>query len=293
MASGTISELWRYPVKSMRGERIAQSAVTQKGIVGDRAYALVDVQSGKVCSAKHPRLWGHLLGCQAWYRSPPGGLEPAPVVIQLPDGSETGSLDPEVDLRLSALAGRTVRLTTVAPEGNAYLAVWPDGVMPDDYLAQVKVPGDEDEGTLTELVNAVAAPPGTFFDVAALHAVTLPTLRRLDELQPSSRFDVDRFRPNVVLEGDLRPFGENEWSGRTLRLAEHVTAPVLIPTMRCIMTTLAQDGLPRDNEILRTVSRYNRVDIPGLRKWSCVGAYANVMDAGRVNVGDRWSLDPG
>src|SRR5581483_5764525 len=135
MAYGTIAELWRYPVKSMGGERVEESEVTEAGLVGDRAYAVVDAESGKVGSAKHPRLWGQLLQCQARYVSPPAGRSPAPVAIRLPDGRETGSEDIDVDGRLSALFGRPVRLTTIAPEGNSYLAVWPDGVMPDEYLS--------------------------------------------------------------------------------------------------------------------------------------------------------------
>lgn len=288
MATGTIAQLWRYPVKSMRGEQVEASEVTEAGMVGDRAYAVVDAESGKVGSAKHPRLWGQLLQCQARYLAAPGEKDPAPIAIQLPDGSETGSEDLEVDRRLSALFGRPVRLTTIAPEGNSYLAVWPDGVMPDEYLAQVAVTGDEDEGALTELVNAVAAPAGTFFDVAALHLVTLASLRRMSELQPDSRFEVARYRPNVVLAGEAAPFAENDWTGRTVRLGPHVSASVLIPTMRCIMTTLPQGDLPRDNETLRAVSRHNRIEIQGLGKWSCLGAYATVANSGPVATGDRW-----
>lgn len=291
MPTGTIAELWRYPVKSMRGEQVAESEVTEAGLTGDRAYAVVDAESGKVGSAKHPRLWGRLLQCQARYLAAPSGGDPAPVGIRLPDGTETGSDDPEVDGRLSSFVGRPVRLTTVAPEGNSYLAVWPDGVMPDEYLAQVRIAGDEDEGTLTQLANAMAAPAGSFFDVAALHLVTQASLRRLRELQPISRFEVERFRPNVVLEGDTAPFDENEWTGSTVHLGDDVTSPVLIPTMRCIMPTLTQgDDLPKDNETLRTLSRHNRIEIPGLGRWSCLGAYAGVATGGRVSVGSGWTV---
>lgn len=289
MATGTITELWRYPVKSMRGEQIPDSEVTEAGLAGDRRYAVVDAETGKVGSAKHPRLWGRLLECEARYVSPPAGAEPAPVAIALPDGTETGSHDPDVDAKLTTLLGRAVRLTTVAPEGNSYLAVWPDDVMPDEYLSQVKVAGEEAEGTLTALTNAVAAPAGTFFDVAALHLATRATLRHLEESHPSGRFDVARFRPNVVLDGGTAPFAENDWTGTTVQLGAEVNATVIIPTMRCIMITLPQGDLPRDNAILRTVSTLNRIEIQGLGRWSCVGAYAGVAAGGRVAVGDDWS----
>lgn len=288
--SGTIAELWRYPVKSMRGERVDEAFVTEAGLAGDRSYAVVDAGSGKVGSAKHPRLWGQLLHCEARYPTPPAPGATAAVAVRLPDGTETGSDDPEVDRRLSALLGRPVRLTAVAPEGNSYLAVWPAGVMPDEYLAQVAIGGNEDDGNLTELANAAAAPPGTFFDVAALHLLATSTLRHLGDLQPASRFDVARYRPNVLLDGDLEPFAENGWTAMTARLGPQVAASVLIPTMRCIMTTLAQADLPRDNETLRTLSRYNRIEIPGLGKWSCAGAYATVSTSGRVATGEEWTV---
>ena len=285
----TVAELWRYPVKSMQGERVDAAEVTESGFAGDRTYAVIDPATGKVGSAKHPRVWGALLQCAARYASAPIPGAPLPsVVITLPDGSETASDDPAVDERLSAVFGRPVQLTTVAPEGNAYLAVWPDfeGVMPDDVREQSKVEGSEADGTLTGLGLAVAAPPGTFFDVSTLHVLTTSTLRHLGELEPNSRFAVERYRPNIVIDSDGEPFAENGWSGGTLQFGTDLTAAVIIPTMRCIMTTLAQGDLPRDNEILRTLTRHNRIEIPGLGTWSCVGSYAAVTAPGRVQVGD-------
>jgi uncharacterized protein len=290
----SVAELWRYPVKSMQGERVEVSDVTDAGFTGDRAYAVIDPASGKVGSAKHPRLWGALLQCKARYLAAPtvGARLPA-VSITLPDGDETGSEDPDVDDRLSALFGRPVQLTTVAPAENSYLAVWPeiDGVMPSDFREQSALKGDEAEGTLTGLSLAMASPPGTFFDVAALHVLTIATLRRLGEVQPTSRFAVERYRPNIVIDSTAEPFSENDWSGTSVRFGGVLTASVLLPTMRCIMTTLGQGELPRDNEVLRTVTRHNRIDIPGLGTWSCVGAYAAVTTPGTVQIGDEFLVD--
>ena len=289
-----VAELWRYPVKSMRGERIDASAVSDVGLTGDRAYAVVDAETGKVGSAKHPRLWSALLQCEARFTQlPDAGAPLPPVTITLPGGDETGSADPDVDDRLSAVLGHPVRLTTGAPVGNSYLAVWPrmEGVVPDDFREQSAVEGDEQEGTVTDLSLALAATPGTFFDVSALHVVTTATLDHLGALAPGSRFAVERYRPNIVIEGAGDPFAENGWSGAALHVGDALTATVLLPTMRCIMTTLAQGDLPRDNEVLRTLTRHNRVEIPGLGTWSCVGAYAAVSEPGRVQVGDEVALD--
>jgi uncharacterized protein YcbX len=289
----TVAELWRYPVKSMRGERVDAADVGELGLVGDRKFAIVDVGTGKVGSAKHPRLWGALLQCHARYVAAPSAESPGPVSITLPDGSETGSEDPDVDARLSEVFGRPVQLTTVAPEGNSYLAVWPemDGVIPDDFRDQNTVDGDEPNGTVTDLGLALAA-PGTFFDVSALHVVTRATLEHLGELAPDSRFAVERYRPNIVVDGASAPFSENSWSGAGLRFGPTLSAAGLIPTMRCIMTTLAQGELPRDNEVLRTLTRHNRIEIPGLGTWSCVGAYATVTSPGPVQLGDEVVIEP-
>ncbi len=289
MDGARVTEVWRYPVKSMRGERVEAARVGESGLGGDRVYAVLDVESGKVGSAKHPRLWADLLRCSArCVDEPEAGAAPR-VVITLPDGAETGSDDPGVDDRLSAVFGRPVRLVTVAPEGSTYLAVWPDidGVIPDDFKQQNQVAGDEADGTLTDLGLALASPPGTFFDVSALHVVTEATLRRLGEVAPESRFAVERYRPNLVLDAGDEPFAENGWSGSALTVGDELQALVLLPTMRCIMTTLAEGDLPRDANVLRTVAAQNRIEIPGLGTWSCVGAYAAVTASGDVRVGDE------
>jgi MOSC N-terminal beta barrel domain len=68
---GAVKTLWRFPVKSMRGEQLDAADVTEAGLVGDRAYALVDTETGKVLSGKTPRLGSRLLGCRAAFVEPP------------------------------------------------------------------------------------------------------------------------------------------------------------------------------------------------------------------------------
>ena len=148
--------------------------------------------------------------------------------------------------------------------------------MPAEFRDQTAIAGNESEGTLTDLALALASPAGSFFDVSALHIVVRPTLRHLGELEPTSRFAVERYRPNIVVDTEDEPFAENNWTGTSMRFGDELTASVLFPTMRCIMTTLPQGDLPRDNNVLRALTRHNRIDIPGLGTWSCVGAYATV-----------------
>src|ERR671931_1643899 len=85
---GTIVALWRYPVKSMMGEELNASAVTTRGLLGDRTYALVDRSDGKVASAKNPRKWPQLFDYRAAFVEPPRpGASLPPVRITLPDGA--------------------------------------------------------------------------------------------------------------------------------------------------------------------------------------------------------------
>ncbi|MFD0350678.1 MOSC N-terminal beta barrel domain-containing protein [Kitasatospora aburaviensis] len=94
---GTVGELWRYPVKSMLGERLPAADVTDRGIDGDRRHALLDPHTGRVASAKNPRLWRNLLSLTA-------ATTADGVRITDADGTELG---PE---GLSAAVGRPVAL---------------------------------------------------------------------------------------------------------------------------------------------------------------------------------------
>ena len=68
---GSVVSLWRYPVKSMMGEELNAAEVTQRGVLGDRAYALFDPSTGKVVSAKNPRKWANLFDFRARFVDPP------------------------------------------------------------------------------------------------------------------------------------------------------------------------------------------------------------------------------
>jgi len=285
-ADATVAALWRYPVKSMGGEALDTAVVGTAGVVGDRAYAVVG--DGLVGSAKHPRKWGRLLQMQAWYLEEPApGAPPPPVAIRLPDGEVVRSDSPGCDRALSAALGRSVGLVTAGGERGHYEALWPDieGLIPDEFRATVSLGTEESGDTLSRLPLAVMAPGGALVDVAPLHLMCSSTLDELRRLEPGPDFDPRRYRPNVLVDGSGSGFAENGWTGRRLCLGE-VEASVSMPTMRCVMTTLAQPGLEADRRILQAAARHNRVEIAGEGTWSCVGAYAGVEVGGRLGVGD-------
>src|SRR4030095_14061 len=106
---GTLNSVWRFPVKSMRGESLDQVEVTPRGLAGDRAFALIEVDTGKVVSAKSVRHFPDVLNFRASFVSAPqSGYDLPPVQIDFPDGTSVRSDSPDVDQRLSAWFQRKV-----------------------------------------------------------------------------------------------------------------------------------------------------------------------------------------
>jgi uncharacterized protein YcbX len=293
----TISALYRYPVKSMLGESLSRAVLDERGVVGDRAYAVLDVESGIIASAKVPKRWAKLLAFSAAYAGEPVPGEAAPpVVITFPDGSTRRSDDPDIDQALSDVLGREVRLITTPPDSSKFEELWVDieGVeradLAPEKIIDATTSRQEDTGEAISSFDVAAfAPPGRFYDLAAMHVITEATLQRLRELAPESDFDPRRYRPNVVLADTAPGFVENDWPGREMTLGDGVRLAYTFQTMRCVMTTMAQEDLPEDRNTLRTVAKNNRIDItkPEVAgKWACAGVYADVSAGGEVAVGD-------
>ncbi|ANY08590.1 MOSC domain-containing protein [Pseudonocardia sp. HH130630-07] len=296
----TVVSLHRYPVKSMLGETVSRSTVTGRGLLGDRAFAVHDVESGTVASAKVPRLWARLLEFSARFAGEPEPGRPLPEVeIRFPDGSMLRSDDPGVDTALSAVLGREVRLIAEPPEGSQFEEVWPqfddlpvDRLAPEQLIAGTTARHEDSGERVSRFDVSQFGAPGTFFDLATLHVLTESTLDRLRELAPHATFDARRYRPNIVLRGPDAGFVENDWPGAEATIGG-VGVRYSFATMRCVMTTLAQGDLESDPDTLRTVARHNRIEIPQIGGvWACAGVYADVRTDGEVAVGDEHT-EPG
>jgi uncharacterized protein len=246
------------------GEELNAAEVTARGLLGDRAYALVDRSDGKVASAKNPRKWAKLFDFRAAFAHPPCPTAPIPPVrITLPDGTMVTSEQADRDHRLSHVLGRAVTLQAAGPQTPSLEMYWPDM-----------------EGLIhREAVTDIAMPANTFFDVAVIHVFTTATLDRLRELYPQGRFAVRRFRPNLVLEvtSGERGFVENAWIGHTLAIGGEVRLQVTSSCYRCVMTTLPQSELSHDPQILRTIVQHNQAN---------AGVYAAVLQGGTLRRGD-------
>lgn len=265
--AGTVATLWRYPVKSMRGEELNAAEITLKGMAGDRAYAVIDALSGKIASAKNPKKWGRLFDCRAFLAPVQNNGHEGPLYVTFPDGAWAVGGSAELEARLSAILHRAVRLSAVVPASPHLEEYWPD------------VQGRARQNAVTD----EAMPAGTFFDSALVHLMTTSSLDALRRLYPAGRFETRRFRPNLVVTSaeTALPFLENEWINRTLVIGKDVRLTVTGPCARCVMTTLPQGDLPEDPGILRTAVQHNR---------AAVGVYATVVTPGRVVRGDRVQL---
>jgi uncharacterized protein YcbX len=285
---GSVVGLWRFPVKSMRGERLEQAELTGHGLLGDRAYALIDLATGKVVSAKSVRSFPDLFECQAAFIEPPrAGDELPPVRVTLPDGTTVTSDSGDADRVLSAHFQRDVTLARSAPDDFTIDQYHPD-------VEDVDPAGHRDTVVAQKLGAAFFADAGlpspvaagSFLDLFPVSVLTTSTLARLSELRPQSRFDERRFRMNVIVGTADAGFVENNWIGRKLAIGDEVRLNVALPDPRCVMTTLAQGELPKDIDVLRTLVQHNRVQVAGGGLFPCAGVYAVVGAAGTLRAGD-------
>jgi uncharacterized protein YcbX len=248
----------------MMGEELNATEVTERGLLGDRAYALVDSSDGKAATAKNPRKWPRLFDFRATVIEPArAAAKVPPVRIALPDGTTVISDQGDLNQILSKALNREVTLGAARRGAVNAEEYWPD------------MDGLDHRDTVTDFT----LPEETFFDVAMVHLLTTATLDRLRELYPQGRFEVRRFRPNIVVQlgSSETSFAENAWVGHTLAIGTTVRLKITSPCGRCVMTTLAQGDLPKDRGILRTAAQHNQVN---------VGVYAAVERGGTIRRGD-------
>ena len=251
--TGSVLSLWRYPVKSMQGLAVDAVDVGSACIKDDRRWAIVDVATGRVMSAKRTK---ELLQAFATDER-----------IVLPDGTEL-PLDSRADEALSAWLGRPVMLRVA--ETNHDLS----------YEMTFDPPNDDAD------FYDIPIPPGTFLDLSPVHLVTTATLDGCARMRPDLDWDVRRFRPNLVLAVDGDPFCEDQWIGRRLRIGS-VVLQIAQPTVRCAMPLRGQPsigptrpGLERQPELFQAISTLNEAAPNHL------GVYADVVTTGVIQIDD-------
>jgi len=272
---GTVASLHRFPVKSMQGDAPDQVVVDADGIVGDRTWALRDIETGRIVSAKRPRPWRALLDCRAT-----GAGDD--VEITLPTGDVYNVHDGGLSVALEAMLGRSVHVEeAVRAQQGTYDSEWPE-------IEGISLSGD------IELPTNLTGEGTSFIDLGILHLLTTTSMDSLRQADGELTIDVRRFRPSILLDTpDASGFPENDdWAGATLRIGSGDDATEIVvgdPAPRCIMTTLAQGDLPREPQILQTIARINR-RTNELGSFACLGSYATVARPGTIRTGDEVRL---
>jgi uncharacterized protein len=158
----SVLSLWRYPVKSMLGEELNATEVTKRGLLADRAYAIIDASDGKVASAKNPRKWPQLFDCRAALAEIPRPRgENAPCSFHAPRWHDLNSEQPDINRMLSTVLKREVKLSALSDVQTTRAEdYWPD------------IEGLDHRDTVTDF----GLPEGTFFDCALVHMLATATL---------------------------------------------------------------------------------------------------------------------
>jgi uncharacterized protein len=269
---GTVKELYRYPVKSMLGERLDQFEATTDGVLGDRAWALIDQTDGRVMSAKKFRA---MLDLRAVYEQSPSPENPVAAKIIFPDGRTIFVDDPSAGAALSELLKRKLKIARVEPAQNTRAGINPATIFTGVGVSRI-FPG-LDENTIPPDFKLKR---GTFFDSATVHVLCTGTIAHMRTLVGTgAHIDARRFRPNIVVETppEVQGFIEDGWLNGRLEVGESLRIISMEPALRCVMTTHPQEDLPRDPRVLRAAADYHR---------ATVGVFASISYPGVVRVGD-------
>jgi uncharacterized protein YcbX len=277
MRLGTVSQLWRYPVKSMIGERLDTAEIGARGVAGDRGWAVRDIDRGGVTNAK--RLPA-LRACRARYLSDPvDGLSPPHVELTLPDGTCVSSEDPDASRRLSAALGRAVALESLGPEGAQSAPRISSAADTAGYRRRLMgLARGEPEPDMSAFPSQrlIELRRDNFFDALPVHVLTTATLAALARLVPEPDWDARRFRMNVLIDtADADGFPELGWLGQRVKIGS-AAVEITDACPRCVMVTQAVDELPIDRQLMRTLVRETK---------HVAGVYGIVITAGIVELG--------
>ena len=277
MSTASVATIYRYPVKSMMGETLSEADIGEAGIPGDRGWAVRDEKRGGIRGGKKiPQLM--TLAAQSATAAP---------LITAADGDSASASSERINDWLSGKLNHPVTLWPLLPADQLdhYRRGAPDtedfeqelravfGRLPDEPLP--------DLAGFEELLQ-FESPPGTYFDAFPISIISQQSLNTMNQLEGESRFDVRRFRPNLLVDvpGSDHPFPEQAWVGKTLAIGS-VTLKIDTTCPRCAMTTHGFDDLPQDPQIMRKMVANSEGNL---------GIYASVVKVGKVATGDSLSV---
>jgi uncharacterized protein len=248
-ASMHVAQLWRYPVKSLLGERLPALRLLDDGVEGDRMWGIKDHRDGRILTARRePRLL--FASSRLVARDLP--------IITLPDGQELAGTGPVIDAALSAWLGKPVTLVAASESDAAHAEYFADATDDASRAIEYKLP------------------KGRFVDVFPVLVMTTAGLRSGAGAYPAGTWDVRRFRPNILIQLDGEGWLEDAWEGRHISIG----SALLIPRQRCARCTMvnrAQPSLDRDVNIYKTLYRTHRGE---------AGMWTQVLQPGSISEGD-------
>jgi uncharacterized protein len=269
---GTVKALWRFPVKSMLGEQLDELHITSAGVVGDRAWALRDLENRRIASAKK---FVGLLKFRAQYEGTPSADSLPPVKITLPDGRTIHAADENASELISEAIGHGFHLENSPSRTGERAGIDPKTIFADNPVGNV-IPGLSAD----KMPDYFGLHKGTYLDSASFHLIATGTLAHMRGLtEGNSDFDYRRFRANMLVDtgDDSDGWIEDQWTGGVLEIGDNLKIISIQPALRCVMTTHAQQDLPRDLAILRTTVQRHQANL---------GAFTAVEGEGDVHLGD-------
>lgn len=257
---GTVESLWRYPVKSMRGEELEEMFAGFAGVYGDRLFAFCSSNSPAGFPYFTARDQRQMLRYRPRFRQP--GKAAAPPNLAAAENTASGATPVYADPADLMVDVETPAGTTVAIDDPALIELLRDGI------------GEKHRLTLLRSDRALT-------DCRPLSLISLQSARQLGE-EIGSAVDKRRFRANIYL--DLRSpegFAEDDFVGRSLRIGSRVTLSILQRDGRCMVLTLDPDTGEKAPAVLKTVAQAHE---------GMAGIYAAVLVEGIVRKGDPVAL---
>ena len=256
----SVESVWRYPVKSMRGETLDTVFVGFAGVYGDRLYAFkisTAVAGFPYLTARELR---ELLLYQPKFRDPQKAATP-------PNLKEAEDLEPGITSVYADMEELVVDI--VAPSGEV-LAV-------DDPELIEKLSGQLNDGEKLTLLRSHRS----MTDCRPVSLISTQTVDRLTE-ECGTQIDKRQFRANIYLDlGSADGFTEDEFVGKTLAIGPKVVVSILERDPRCAMITLDPETAKANPLALRHVTR---------ARDGMAGVYAAVLIEGTVRCGDEVKL---
>ncbi|PYK08484.1 MAG: MOSC domain-containing protein [Verrucomicrobia bacterium] len=255
---GKVDSLWRYPVKSMRGEELDEAFAGFSGVYGDRLFAFKSSASPKGFPYLTAREQQRLLQYRPHFRDPDKAARPINLAEAESMGANPVSADPsELMVDVETPDGRTLAI--------------------DDPALTDVVRADIDQKHQLTLMRSERA----LTDCRPVSIFSLQSARQLAE-ETGTSLDKRRFRANVYVDlTSAQGFGENEFVGRSLRIGPKVVVTILERDPRCVMITLDPDTGEKTPAILKKVAQAHE---------GMAGVYGAVMVEGMLHKGDSVEL---